>query len=293
MTLEQKGLKLLKDVVEVFDDLAEAVPKEKKEGVMDFACRLSGGEIALIEMQLAPHTACDLRALAYTAYAFCNQLKKGDKWKQLKKAVGISILGGGLRSDKVQRHWADTPSQCVRHYRFQEQLHKPSQYIDGIELIQYCLTNSAKNHNYTQLQQDWLKLLTNAHNMQETDVNKTIQTDQVRNIFDLVKISQMDKESKKAYEAEDLEYGAYSEYVLDAVRKERAEKERAIERERAEKEKAVLDAVEKERAKSMERFQTAIAMLKIGEDTLSVVEQTGLTANEVEDIRKTFLPAGN
>jgi predicted transposase/invertase (TIGR01784 family) len=201
------GLKLLKEVCEVFDDFAKAVPQEKKEGKMDFACRLSGGEYALIEMQLAPHTDFDLRALAYASYTFGNQLQKGEDWPQLKKVIGISLLGGGLRPDKANRHWANTPDQCVRYYRFQEQLHKPSQYLDGIELIQYCLTNNPENHNYTQLQKDWVTLLTDAHNMQEHTIKEIIQTEKVRDFFEIVKINQMDKESRDMYRTEDLAYG--------------------------------------------------------------------------------------
>ena len=40
----------------------------------------------------------------------------------------------------------------------------------------------------------------------------------------------------------------------------------------------------------MERLHTAYAMLKNGEHIQLIVEQTGLSASEVEDIRRTYLP---
>jgi predicted transposase/invertase (TIGR01784 family) len=203
MALQDRCLKLLKDVCEVFDVLAKAVPQEKREGKMDFACRLSGGEYALIEMQLARYTDFDMRALAYAGYTFGNQLHQGEDWPKLKKVIGISILGGGLRPDKAHWNWANTPEQCVQHYCFQEQLHQPSQYLDGIELIQYCLINNPENHNYTQLQKDRVTLLTGAHNMQEHTIKEIIQTEKVRDLFEIVKINQMDKESRDMYRTED------------------------------------------------------------------------------------------
>ncbi len=152
------------------------------------------------------HTDFDMRALAYAGYTFGNQLHQGEDWPKLKKVIGIRILGGGLRPDKAHQHWANTPDQCVRHFRFQEQLHQPSQYFDGIELIQYCLTNNPENHNYTQLQKDWVTLLTGAHNMQEHTIKEIIQTEKVRDLFEIVKINQMDKESRDIYQTEDLAF---------------------------------------------------------------------------------------
>ncbi len=145
LKLSSSASKFLQDVLDRFDDIKEAFPQPRFNGTMDFVCKLDTGEYALIEMQVSPKDYWDQRALAYVSAFFGNQLRRGGDWKKIKKVIGINILGGGVEGTQ---HWEDTPDQHVRHYRMQEQLHLPSRYIDGMELIQYSLANAPKKTTY-------------------------------------------------------------------------------------------------------------------------------------------------
>jgi len=126
----------LHEIIGHFEDMKKAFPKASYNGTMDFCCSLNTGEFALVEMQVVPQDFWDRRALCYVAAFFGNQLRKGGKWKDdIKKVIGINILGGG-KDDFI--HWKDYPVQYIRVYKFQEQ-HNGSDIkmcMDGMELIQ-------------------------------------------------------------------------------------------------------------------------------------------------------------
>jgi hypothetical protein len=134
-----KATAFLHEMVVRFDELKCAFPPAKYDGTMDFVCRLENNDYALIEMQVISQNFWDRRALAYVAAFYGNQLHKGDDWKDIKKVIGINILGGG-RDEKAQRN--DGSSDFMRHYKMQEQVHNTSRFIDGIEIVQYSLSNA-------------------------------------------------------------------------------------------------------------------------------------------------------
>src|SRR5271165_942813 len=178
----ENATQFLKKVLHHFDDIRYSFPKPRFDGTMDFVCRLDTGEYALIEMQVVPEDHWDQRALAYVAAFYSCQLRRKTPWKEIRKVIGLNILGGG-KNDKV--HWPETPGQYTRHYKLQEQLHKenPPRFLDGIEIIQYSLANAPKEVN-TQEQNDWLCFLKDAHNMSEEDVQREIRTPAVLEAFE-------------------------------------------------------------------------------------------------------------
>jgi len=154
-------------------------------------------------MQVIPHNYWDRRALAYVAAFYGNQLVKADKWKDIKKVIGINILGGGKEK---KAHWVDTPKQFVRYYKMQEQLHNPAGYIDGIELIQYSLMNAPKTSD-DQEKQDWITYLNDGYSMTEEQVQQRIKTPEVLEAFKRAKIKSLPAKVLAAYKAEGAEYG--------------------------------------------------------------------------------------
>ncbi len=153
-----------------FDDLQKAFPKPKYNGVMDFACKLDNGEYALIEMQVYPENTFNTRALAYVAAFYGGQLFQGEKMKKMKRVVGINILGGS------REHWKGS-HEFMRHYRFQNQLGDPQNpnYLEGMELIQYCIENAPKKIENRDLK-DWVTFYQKAHLMNDKDVKTKIKT---------------------------------------------------------------------------------------------------------------------
>lgn len=106
----------LKKMAKHFYDIKQFFPKAPYDGTMDLVCKLDTGDYALVEMQVIPKNYWDRRALAYVASFYGNQLSRGRGWKDIKKVIGINILGGG-KDDTA--HWKDTPSEYVRHYKFE------------------------------------------------------------------------------------------------------------------------------------------------------------------------------
>lgn len=190
-----------------FEEICYAFPKQKFDGVMDFACRLDNGEYALIEMQVIPQNYWDRRALAYLAAFYGNQLSRGEQWKHIRKVIGINILGGG-KDEKV-------------HFNG-----KKGRFIDGIELIQYSVMKAPTVDD--QEKQDWLTFFKKAAYMTEEEVQATIKTEAVKQAFERAKIDRLPTDVLNAYEAEDKEYDQYSQHTADLVSKGKTEEKLQI-----------------------------------------------------------------
>jgi predicted transposase/invertase (TIGR01784 family) len=236
-----------------FEEICYAFPKQKFDGVMDFACRLDTGEYALIEMQVIPQNYWDRRALAYVAAFYGNQLSRGEQWKHIRKVIGINILGGG-KDEKV--HWIDAlPEEYMRHYKFEDQLNgKKGRFIDGIELIQYSVMKAPTVDD--QEKQDWLTFFKKAAYMTEEEVQATIKTEAVKQAFERARIDRLPTDVFNAYEAEDKEYDQYSQHTADLVSK----------------------------GKTEEKFQIAKSMKAGGMPIGDIVKYTGLNTTEIEKL---------
>ena len=268
-----------------FGDIQKSFPKAKYDGTLDFVCELDNDEYAMVEMQVMPQNCWDNRALAYVASFYGNQLRKGGDWKHIRKVIGINLLGRG-KSD--QAHWKDTPGQYVRHYKFQEQLHTDAQvhsqrYIDGMELIQYSIMNSPDNALPDSEFQDWITFLKRGHRMNEEEVATCIKTPEVLQAFERAKLTQLPREVRDQYVAEDLEYARYSEHTDELVNKARIKANKE-----SNKLKKALKETKKALKETKKETQKAIArnLLARGRPLEEVVECTYLTQQEIEDLKE-------
>ena len=213
----------VKAVLHHFDDICYSFPEPRFDGTMDFVCRLKNEELALVEMQITPEDCWDQRALAYAAALYGNQLRQCNTWKEIRKVIGINILGGGM-DDKD--HWKgdvkqeEFPPSFVRHYKFQDQLNgeNPPRFLEGIEIIQYSLARVPAVLS-SQEQKDWLRLLKSAHHMTEADVKKEIKTPAVLKAFERAKFVNLPEAVKVRYDSEDKRYVNQTKYI----ERERAE----------------------------------------------------------------------
>jgi len=253
-----KATDLLKTLLLHFDDIQYSFPRPRFDGKMDFVCRLDTGEYALVEMQIMPEDQWDQRALAYVGAFYGNQLRKSDSWKSIQKVIGVNILGGGKDNLK---HWQETPEQYVRHFKFQEQIHKedPPRYLHGIEIIQYALANVPENVD-TQEQKDWLRFFKDAHNMTEEDVEREIKTPAVREAFERAKLVDLPVTVREKYRAEEDMFDNLSGLMAERETKGR----------------------EEERAKAeVEKKRIAQTLLKQGVEMSIVRNATGLSEKEI------------
>ena len=85
------------------ETISEAVPQLSErllisgecryQSFMDFACRTESNGLVIVEVQVRREDYFDSRALCYAAGTFASQLKKHDKWSDLKQVVALQILG--------------------------------------------------------------------------------------------------------------------------------------------------------------------------------------------------------
>lgn len=256
---DQDATDFLRSILGRFEEIQSAFPDPKYNGTMDFVCELATGDYTMVEMQVVPQDYWDRRALAYVGSFYGNQLMRGEHFKHIRKVIGINILGGG--KDNLA-HWVETPSQFVRHYKVQEQLHKPSRYIDGIELIQYSIMNAPKT-NSNQEQQDWITFFKEGHYMSEKDVKKKIKTSAVLEAFKRSRIKNLPAKVLSDYEEEDKEYDRYSQFTAEKIQRGKAEG-------KAEGEKAA-------------KIEIARGMLKDKMSIATIIKYTGLTEGEIKN----------
>jgi predicted transposase/invertase (TIGR01784 family) len=207
-----------------FDDLRRAFPKPPYDGTMDFVCKLSNGEYAMVEMQVIPYDFWDRRALGYVAAFYGKQMREGEKWKDIKRVIGVNILGGGKGG---LEHWKDSPTEYMRHYKMQEQFHSPARYIDGIEIIQYSLMHTPQSLEDRE-KKDWFTFFKEASHMTEEDVREKISTPAVLEAFERAKLSTLPDRVREMYAMEESQYAQYSIHTQEQIEKGKADERAGI-----------------------------------------------------------------
>lgn len=267
-----KATAFLLDVLNHFDDIKKSFPKRRYDGTMDFVCKLDNNDFVMVEMQVLPYDYWDRRALAYVAALYGKQMREGSKWKDIKKVIGINVLGGGKDHEK---HWGDTPSQYMRHYKMQEQIYPEKRYIDGIEIFQYALENTPKDLANKE-QQDWFLFLKNASHMSEAEVDQTITTPAVKAAFNRAKLNELPDRVKEMYQMEDNQYQQYSIHTQEQIDKGKAEgKAEGIE-------------IGKAEGKDEAKREIAMKMILKNKDDDEIMEFSGLSATELVDLRRSL-----
>ena len=76
-----------------------AILQQERNSQLDILCKLDNGDYVAVEIQVVKYNYWDNRALTYISSLYGNQLRRGDKWEDLKKVIGINILGGEDRND--------------------------------------------------------------------------------------------------------------------------------------------------------------------------------------------------
>jgi predicted transposase/invertase (TIGR01784 family) len=241
-----KGTDLLTELLAYFGDIIKGFPSENYDGRMDFVCRLDTGEYALVETQIVRQDFWDMRALAYIAAFYGKQIRKGGEWKDIKKVIGINILGGGI---DTQNPWKDAPNEYLRHYRVQEQVNKGRRFIEGLELYQYSLAN-IRQTTLTDEQRDWLIFLRDGYKKTEADVEQ-IKTPSVRRAFERAKLNRLTQAQLEAYESEDVQFRR----IAGLIKEEREEACRQI-AVRLLKENLPLDLIARTTGLSTEEIQS-------------------------------------
>ncbi len=213
----------LNGIVERYDKISDVLKKPPcYKGVMDYLCRLDDGTYAVVEIQVVPHKLWGLWALAYVAAVYSQQMRRGAKWRDIKKVIGINILGRG-KEDIV--HWKQS-EDFEGDYQFVNQLGKGREVIHGMELSRYSVMKSLTKVKSKE-QQEWLTLFKRAREMSREEVYCEIESPAVREAFELLEIVTWPSNLSTQYAEDDEFYELVSDHVEE--QREEVRREEVVE----------------------------------------------------------------
>ena len=220
----QAGADFLHKCNHVFTDLKRYFPVPERNSQLDVICRISGGSIAMIEVQVIPEDYWDTRALYYASGVFFNQLRSGGTYEELRKVISIQLLGTG---DAKSSPWKSTPDEYIRHYKFVDK--DRNREMDQIELFQICvphLKNVRQDMDPRKkiLWREWTDFLKSAH-QQNAEYVETLTSSNLKAAYASLKLDAMPKDVLERYYDERRKLTRYSQFTSLKIEEVRTEME--------------------------------------------------------------------
>ena len=262
-----------------YEPLTHLFPSQKKQSILDFACKLKTGDMIFVETQVRPQDYWDRRALAYAARRYSGQLLKGEHWEGLKKVYSINILGGHEVSPSGERrytwedqqktvHGAKTTPSFIKRYELTNS-YDPSQHIPHLQIIQlYPQMFDQGSSDLSFLKEknvpilafvEWLNFFKDAHKRTEKEVEETVKDEGVKMAYSILKRHEPTQKYKDWCDLYGVKYA-------DHIAQEAAEAK-----------------IQGEKTKALEFAQK---LLNRGRPVEEIIEDTGLTGQEVEALKK-------
>jgi hypothetical protein len=189
--VHKRFTKFVESILPDFDDLRRALLSVQYNGPMAFVCKLSNGEYVMVQVQAVSYDFWKMRGLGYVAAFYGKRMRKGKKWKDIKRMICITCRENG------SAHWKGSPTVC---------------YVDGIEITQYFLMRPPQSLDDVE-QKDWFTFFNKASRMTKEDVREKISTPAVLEAFDRAKLSTLPDRVREKYAEQESEYAQYSIYT--------------------------------------------------------------------------------
>ena len=227
--------------------------KSDKLGVLDIITELDGKEKCNIEMQLIDKNNIIERMLYYWSKIYTKQIKAGEDYNKLEKTIVILIADFNIKGlEEVTYHstWKIMETNYAKKLILTDKLE-----LDIIELLKIKGRENEKDQLL-----DWLIFLENPESERVT-----LKMEENENLKDAVEKLNKISEDEKMQRIIEL-------------------REKAIRDEHAIYEKGVNDGVEK--GSKEKELQIAKNMLKKGIKESDIKEITGLTKEEIEELKR-------
>ena len=227
--------------------------KDEKLGVLDIVTELDGKEKCNIEMQLIDKNNIIERMLYYWSKIYTKQIKAGEDYNKLEKTIVILIADFNIKGlEEVTYHstWKIMETNYAKKLILTDKLE-----LDIIELSKIKGRENEKDQLL-----DWLIFLENPESERVT-----LKMEENENLKDAVEKLNKISEDEKMQRIIEL-------------------REKAIRDEHAIYEKGVNDGVEK--GSKEKELQIAKNMLKKGIKESDIKEITGLTKEEIEELKR-------
>jgi len=249
-----------------------------KLSILDIKAQGATGKKFNIEIQITDEADYDKRALYYWAKLYTEQLKSGEEYSSLSKAIGIHILNfTSLSGTKYHNVFHITEKESNLVYFKDLELHT-------IELSKFA----TKDQNLQDLVKKittsldiWCSFLTKHNLLNPDNLPKELNNRDLKKALNVLNIMNFSEEERSAYDDHlkwmMIEANTLEKRYRDGIEEGRAEGEKIGE------EKGKIEGLkEGEKVKAIE---IARKMLKKGLDIDDIIDITGLTKDEIESLK--------
>ena len=245
--------------------------KSDKLSILDIKATNTSGKMFNIEIQITDEADYDKRALYYWAKLYAEQLKSGEEYSSLSKAIGIHILNFTcISSEKYHNVFHITEKESNLVYFKDLELHT-------IELSKFA----TKDQNLQDLVKKittsldmWCSFLTKHNLLNPDNLPKELNDPSIKKAINILEIMNFSEEERSAYD-DHLKW-----MMIEANTLEKRYRD-GIEEGRVEGEK-----IGEERGLKEGKIEIASRMLKKGLDIDDIIDITGLTKAEIENLKK-------
>ncbi len=297
--LDRQGENEIKDIDFIKQ---EQTPRrfDERKMILDISCKTKAGHKFIIEMQRDRESYFKKRAVAYSAQLICRQLSPTESYIKLMPVIFIGILGDEGNDETINKR---KHTESISHNVFMDKDTK-EQSIDLIELVFVDLKKFNKPvHELENPRDKWLFFLKRA--MYQKDIPKEYNDSPIiQEAFRVMERMNWSDAQMYHYEEE------LRAFKRDLTQKEADEEERKkleAERINLEKERKKLEAekdrLEKEKEELLQEVKVskhigleqgaqkkaeemALNFLKLGVSIEQVSQGTGLSIEQVENLKK-------
>ena len=234
--------------------------KQDKLSILDIKAEGSNGKKFNIEIQITDEADYNKRALYYWAKLYTDQLKESEDYSNLNKVIGIHILNF-TSIPKVEKY------HNVFHITEKEtgQLYFKDLELHTIELKKFTDQLGKHEEIITKIQGSldmWSTFLTRHELLNKENLSKKLGNPELEKAMHVLEVMNFTEEEKEAYE----DHLKWLRIETNSLKKaeDKGRQEGRQERDR----------------------EIALKMLKRGRPTEEIVEDTGLSVEEIESLQK-------
>jgi predicted transposase/invertase (TIGR01784 family) len=266
-----------REVVEIEYETGEMIPQLEvlKYSVVDVRCTDSHGRQFIVEMQMEWTESFKSRVLLNASKAYVQQLDRSQKYKLLHPVYAINFV------NEVFEKSPEMKDEYYHHYKIVNLRHTEKR-IDGLEFIFIELPKFKPHTRATRkLHELWLRFLTEINERTKEAPSELLSDEYIREAMHYMEVSAYDKNQLLAYDRAKMAVMTEVSALSDS--------------EEMGHEKGLVEGLTKGLAKGREEGRmeglsgVAVNALKKGMSPEEVNELTGLSLNEIRELRATCL----
>lgn len=266
---------------------------EDKLSILDIKAKGCNGKLFNIEIQFSDEADYPKRALFYWARLYAGQIKTGEDYGTLEKAIGIHILNFNCidHAQSTKYHHSFGPREKELGFNFYDDME-----IHTIELPKFekNLPHDLKDFvGKVKTSLDiWTTFLTKYDLLNPNKLPKELDQPELKKALGVLDHLNFDPKEREAYESRlaflRMETSAIKKKYLDGLKEGKEEGLKEGEAKGIEKGKEEGLKEGKEEGQKVEKLQLAKTLLKMGQDPVFISKATGLSESEIKNLETTY-----